>query len=73
MIPIGRRVEIRPAYNSETDERDIWDDVAGIEGRIVDHHRSGNGEHLVEYRALDGLIERDWIAGTRLRVLGGET
>lgn len=63
MIVIGHRVEIRPAYNSETGEQDIWDELAGAAGWVVAHGREGSGEHLVETR--DG--ERHWVYVTRLR------
>lgn len=60
MISIGRRVSIRPAYNSETGERDIWDEIAGMEGRVVRHAR--DGEHVVE---IGG--EEHWVHVGRLR------
>ena len=35
-IFIGKYVEILPAYNSETSERDIWDEVAGCTLKITE-------------------------------------
>lgn len=61
MIDIGHLIEIRPAYNSETGERDIWDEIAGCYGIVREHGR--NGEHRVEL--LDG--SEAWVYVARLR------
>ena len=63
MIDLGHRVEIRPAYNNEAGQQDIWDDVAGCHGWVREHGREGSGEHRVEL--LSG--EECWVYVTRLR------
>ncbi len=35
MIAVGRRVEVRPAFSSETGDRSIWDEIAGCEATIL--------------------------------------
>jgi hypothetical protein len=35
---IGATVEIRPAFNSETGERDIWDEIAGCAATVLRVH-----------------------------------
>lgn len=32
---IGRTCTIRPAYSSETGERSIWDEIAGMSGVVL--------------------------------------
>ena len=62
---VGRRVEIKPAYNSETGDRDIWDDVAGCEAVI--RSVRDDGDVVVDIKSG----ERDAvIAWSRVRLLG---
>ena len=64
MLQPGERCEIRPAYSSETGQRDIWDDIAGCEAEVI--RDAGGQEVLVQIRAGD----ETWIARGRLRLLG---
>ena len=40
---IGRQVEIKPAYSHETNDRTIWDEIAGCAGWIT----GTNGDYVM--------------------------
>lgn len=64
MIDIGQRVEILPAYSSETGAQTIEDEIACCEAVVLSHGTSGY--HLVRLR--NG--EEHEVYVTRLRWLG---
>jgi len=66
MVHIGTRVEILPAYNSETGCRDIYDEVAGCEAEIL---RFVGADAEVYVKAMGEVT----ISRARLRVLGGRS
>ncbi len=63
VIDIGRRIEVRPAWNPETGERDIHDEITWLAGEVIAHGRPGTGDHLVRFR--DG--DENWVYVTRLK------
>lgn len=63
---IGRRAEIKPAYNSETGERDIWDEIAGCE--VVIRRVRDDGDVVVDFKHGDA---GEVVAWGRIKLLGG--
>lgn len=63
---IGRRAEVRPAYNSETGERDIWDAWAGCE--VVIREVRTDGDVVVDFKNGDQEV----VAWSRIKLIGGE-
>jgi hypothetical protein len=63
---IGRMVEIRPAYQMDTDARTGWDEIAGCCGWIV--RIEPNGEVVVQIKNGDECH----VHPARLKMIGGE-
>jgi hypothetical protein len=63
VIDLGRLVAIAPAFNAATGERDIWDELAGLEGRVLQIRHDGSGYHLIKLHSGD----EEWIHVGRLR------
>jgi hypothetical protein len=61
-VPVGTLVAIAPAFNGETGERDIWDEIAGLSGHVLtEPDRLGD----VVVRFLDGT--ENYVSCGRLR------
>jgi hypothetical protein len=63
VIDPGRLVTITPAFNGMTGERDIHDELAGLEGRVLAISYDNSGYHLVKFNSGD----EEWIHVGRLR------
>jgi hypothetical protein len=63
VIDLGRLVAITPAFNAMTGERDIHDELAGLEGRVLSTRHDNSGFHLVKLHNGD----EEWIHVGRLR------
>jgi len=61
---VGQRGEIRPAYNSETGQRDIWDEIAGCAAEVI----RDTGAELVVW--IPGRADDVHIAPERFRPTG---